>query len=777
MAERAREFSAGRARLRFMIRGAVQGVGFRPFIYRTATRLGVTGHVENTGEGVVVEAEGAPSLLEAFAQALANDAPVQAHVRSVVREVLQPLGSRNFVIRDSVAGRARSAVVLPDIATCDACLAEIFDPANRRHLYPFTNCTDCGPRYSILRDLPYDRARTTMAAFPMCADCAREYADPGDRRFHAEPTACPVCGPQMALWDRDGRVIAADGDAIEEAAGLLRGGGIVAIKGIGGFHLFVDARNGEAVKVLRARKRRPAKPFALMVPSLDDARQLCDVSVDEEALLASSAAPIVLTRRLSGAEVAEEVAPDQRVLGLMLPYAPLHHMLMRSLGFPVVATSGNVSDEPIVTDEHDALQRLHAIADAFLVHDRAIARPAEDSVMRVILGASQAIRRGRGLAPLSLTLDPGVVGECPSVLALGGHLKAAATLLRGTEAIVGAHAGDLGTLDAERRFAATLEDLEALHGMRADIVACDLHPDYATTRIAESLRRPIIRVQHHLAHVASAMAEHALGGPLLGVGWDGTGYGADGAIWGGEFLRVERGEWSRVAHLRPFRLPGSEVAAREPRRAALGMLHEALGAHAVERSDLTPVSAFSAAERVVLGRMLERGVQSPWTTSAGRLFDAFAALLGLVLVASHEGEAAMRLEALAAESEVEGAATMSYPFDIVAPREGPLVIDWVPMLRAVLRDRAAGVARAEIAMRIHVSFAAMIAAVAARLGLGMAVLSGGCFQSQLLTELAAARIEAEGLTVFLARAVPPNDGGLSLGQALWARWTASKEKS
>lgn len=769
MTEPVRKLATEQGRLRFELRGAVQGVGFRPFVYRLAKQLGLTGHVANTADGIVIEAEGNSAVLEKFERALQTSPPAHAEVRSITRQVLLQRDDDEFVIRQSMAGSTRSAIVLPDLATCDACLGEIFDPSNRRFLYPFTNCTECGPRYSILLDLPYDRANTAMSPFEMCMDCAREYGDPGDRRFHAEPVACPACGPQTALWDRQGKTVAARGEAIDQAAALIRDGGIVAVKGLGGFHLFADARNAETVQALRVRKGRAAKPFALMVPSLDAARQLCIADAQELALLASSAAPIVLLRKRPGSEVADQIAPQQRDLGLMLPYTPLHHLLMRKLGFPVVATSGNLAEEPIVMEEGDALVRLGQIADVFLVHDRAIVRAAEDSVMRVILGGSQVIRRGRGLAPLTLTLEQSAAAERPSVLAMGGHLKAAATLLCGSEATIGQHVGDLGTLEAEEKFARTIDALEALRGSRAEVTACDLHPDYATTRFAERLGRPLVRVQHHLAHIVSAMAEHGLRGPVLGIAWDGTGYGSDGTIWGGEFLLVEEGAWTRAAHLRRFRLPGAEVAVREPRRAALGMLCEVFGPDVIQRTDLPCVCDFTESERLVLRQMLKRGIQSPWTTSAGRVFDAFAALSGLTPVASHEGEAAMHLESLAE------AADDPYPFEIVASGANPLLVDWQPMLEALLRDRAAGVPRRIVAGRIHAGLAAMMVAVVARTDLSTVVLTGGCFQNRLLTELAAEQIEATGRKVVLARAVPPNDGGLSLGQALWARWSAPKE--
>jgi len=759
-------------RKRFTVRGAVQGVGFRPFVYRLAERFGLAGYVVNSGDGVVIEVEGASGCVDAFAMSLVGERPARAEITAIEEQDASLEGGSTFVILESAVSAPHGGVtLLPDIATCPACLDEIFDPANRRYLYPFTNCTDCGPRYSILTELPYDRARTTMAGFATCEACAREYGDPADRRFHAEPIACPACGPQLALWDAQGNEMAKRGEALEQAAVLIEAGSIVAVKGLGGFHLFADARNSAALQRLRERKARPTKPFAVMVASLEEAKGLCAVDEDEvaETLLASSEAPIVLLQR-NGSGVADEVAPGQNTLGLMLPYTPLHHILMRRLGFPVVATSGNLSEEPIVTTEEAALERLGAIADAFLVHDRPIARPAEDSVFRVIGGSPQAIRRGRGHAPLSLPLDRKFIGDGPSALALGGHLKSAATLLNDDQAIVGPHVGDLGSLEAERCFVQSLEHLEALSGVHADVIACDLHPDYATTHIGERMARDLVRVPHHLAHVVSVMAEHRPEGPVFGVVWDGAGYGVDGTIWGGEFLTVERGAWSRSAHMRGFRLPGSEAAMREPRRSAIGMLYEALGPEVFKCDDLAPVDAFNPVERNVLRTLLERDVQAPWTTSAGRLFDGFAALLGLTPVASHEGEAAMQLEMLAV-----GQGGDAYPFEIVSAEGAPDVIDWEPMLRAVLGDLSAGVAPGRIAGRVHASFASMISAIVERQASQDVILSGGCFQNRLLTELIMERIEETGRRVFLARQVPPNDGGLSLGQALWARWTSAQE--
>ena len=753
-------------RVRFTIRGAVQGVGFRPFIYRAATQLGLAGYVENTGSGVRVEVEGPAGVLAAFARTVEDRSPYQADVRSIEQHPIDPRGDGPFVIRDSAVTSERGTDIVPDLATCDACLDDIFNPGNRRYLYPFTNCTNCGPRYSILRDLPYDRARTTMSGFAMCADCGSEYDNPADRRFHAEPIACPACGPQMALWDGGGRETAVRTEAIEQAASIIRVGGIVAVKGVGGFHLFADARQDHVVAQLRRRKRRPTKPFALMVSCLDAAHLLCFIDAQEEQLLTSRAAPIVLLRKRPAAAVCEAVAPHQRTLGIMLPYTPLHHILMRRVAMPLIATSGNTSDAPIVTQEHEALERLGGIADAFLVHDRSIARPVEDSVARVILNAPQVLRRGRGYAPLTVELG-GAVQQGPSVLGLGGHLKSTVTLLHGTKAVVSSHIGDLDTLDAERVFMETVEQLQSLHGVRSDMAACDLHPDYASTCLGARLGRPLHQVQHHLAHAVAVMAEHGLRGPALGIVWDGSGLGADGTIWGGEFIEIDAPNWRRAAHLLPFRLPGGQAAMREPRRAGVGALHALLGPAATDRADLAPVAAFSPAERIVMRQMLERAVRAPWTSSGGRLFDACAALLDLPCVVSHEGEAAMRLEALA-----QDAAAPPYPFNVTAPKDGTCMVDWRPMLASALDDMAAGVATGRIARRMHETFAAMMAQIVNRVGYDTVVLTGGCFQNRLLTERAAKAIAATGAKVLLARAVPPNDGGLSLGQSVWARWAA-----
>ncbi len=632
-----------RIRERITVTGTVQGVGFRPFVWREASARELAGHVVNTPEGVTLEAEGPQAAIDGLVAAL-RQPPAPAVTVALTREQVAPTGEIGFAIRDSALTGSRSAAVLPDLATCEECFSEVSDPTNRRYRYPFTNCTHCGPRYSIITDLPYDRARTTMRRFVMCPECKAEYENPADRRFHAEPNACPVCGPQLALWDGQGQELAVRDDALKAAAVALRQGRIVAVKGLGGFHLMADARNEEAVRALRQRKHREEKPFAVMFASLDAIREAADPTDVEVEVLVSRERPIVLIRQRAGV-LASSVAPRNPLVGAMLPYTPLHHLLLGEVGFPVVATSGNRSDEPICIDEHEALGRLKDIADLFLVHDRPIERPVDNSVVRVIAGRPTVFRRARGLAPAVAAR-----GVKAGILAVGGHLKTTVALSTEAGVVLGQHLGDLDTAEARDAYDRGIADIQRLHDAQPMLIARDLHPDYHSTRIAETLEAPKIAIQHHVAHVASCMAEHHLEPPVLGVSWDGTGYGTDGTVWGGEFLLVTADGWKRVGHLRPFRLPGGEAAVREPRRSAIGLLHAAFGADAFAMTDLAPVAAFTPTERKALAAMLDRGLNAPVTTSAGRLFDAVGALLGLRQTTSHEGQAAMELEWAASTS-------------------------------------------------------------------------------------------------------------------------------
>ncbi len=752
--------NALRGRERIAVTGNVQGVGFRPFVWREASARGLAGHVVNTPEGVTLEVEGPAEAIDALVAAL-KDPPPPAATVTLTRQVVEPTGETGFAIRDSALGGTRSAAVLPDLATCEECFAEISDPANRRHRYPFTNCTHCGPRYSIITDLPYDRQRTTMRRFVMCPDCQREYEDPADRRFHAEPNACPVCGPQLALWNGEGTVLAERDDALRAAAAALAEGSIVAVKGLGGFHLMADARNEDAVRALRRRKHREEKPFAVMFASLDALVEAADPTDTEVEVLTSRERPIVLVRQRPNA-LAGSVAPGNPLVGAMLPYTPLHHLLLDGLGFPVVATSGNRSDEPICTDELEALARLAGIADLFLVHDRPIERPVDDSVVRVIAGKPTVFRRARGLAPAVAAR-----GVRPGILAVGGHLKTTVALSTEAGVVLGQHLGDLDTIQARDAYDRGIADIQRLHDARPTLIARDMHPDYHSTRVAEGLAAPKVAIQHHLAHVASCMAEHGLEPPVLGVSWDGTGYGTDGTVWGGEFLLVTADGWRRVGYLRPFRLPGGEAAVREPRRSALGLLHAAFGADAFAMTDLAPVATFAPAERRALATMLERGLNAPVTTSAGRLFDAVAALLRLRQTTSHEGQAAMELEWAAEAGTAPHDKEREYRIAITE-ENGVIILDWQPLVEALIADIRAGIARERAAAQFHDALALAIAATAARIGETTVVLSGGCFQNGRLTEKALTALNAAGLVPVRQERVPPNDGGLALGQAWWA---------
>lgn len=760
----------GIRRLRVTLHGAVQGVGFRPFVYRLAREMSLPGWVVNSASGVFIEVEGPQHRLEQFLDALCREKPPRAFIQSLEHSYLDPVGYRTFEIRESDAAGKKSALVLPDIATCPDCLREVFDPTNRRYLYPFTNCTHCGPRYTIIEALPYDRANTSMKVFAMCPRCRHEYEHPEDRRFHAQPNACPECGPVLELWDAGGGTLARHHDALLRVADAIRDGRIVAIKGIGGFHLVVDARNEEAVRLLRRRKHREEKPFALMYRDLAAVEKVCEVSAAEARLLESPEAPIVLLRRRSGSAgapngfPAPSVAPNNPYLGVMLPYSPLHHMLVRELGFPIVATSGNLSDEPICIDEHEALRRLRGIADVFLVHNRPIVRHADDSIARLVSGRAMVLRRARGFAPLPVPLPERMTTEADTILAVGAHLKNTVALVNGRNAFISQHIGDLETFEAYEAFKRVIADFERLYACRPAQVVCDLHPDYLSTQYARGADAGARGIQHHVAHVASCMAENDLDGELLGVAWDGTGYGTDGTIWGGEFFVLRDGTFVRAAHVRPFPLPGGDAAIKEPRRTALGILYEMMGESAFEQTGIASVAAFGPAERTLLRRALRQHINAPLTSSVGRLFDAVASLIGLRQHVRHEGQAAMELEFAIADLQTDEA----YPFEVRSASEdgrSVLVIDWEPMIRRVLADVNAGTTGALIAARFHNMLVETVVTIAQSMALPRVVLSGGCFQNKYLSEHLIARLQRMGFRPYWHQRVPPNDGGIALGQA------------
>ena len=754
-------------RARAVVRGAVQGVGFRPFVYRLAKELGLDGWVLNSAQGVFIEVEGAGSLLREFLVRLEREKPPRAIIQSLEFSFLDAVGYDGFTIRASDERGAKTVLILPDIATCPDCLAEIFQSGNRRYRYPFTNCTHCGPRFTIIEELPYDRPHTSMRKFKMCPECEGEYHDPEDRRFHAQPNGCPACGPRLELWDGGGNVLARHDEALHRAAAEIRSGRIVALKGLGGFQLVADARNETAVRELRVRKRRSEKPFALMYPTLELAREHCRISELEERLLVSPEAPIVLLQRWSP-PLAPSIAPGNPTLGVMLPTTPLHHLLLRELGFPVIATSGNLSDEPICTDEYQAPVRLGGIADYFLVHDRPIVRPVDDSVVRVVRGREMVVRRARGYAPLPVHLKK----PLPCVLAVGAHLKNTVALSLGHETFLSQHIGDLETSEAHAAFRAVAADLPRLYEATPEIVACDLHPDYLSTKYAAQLAAqagaPLHPVQHHWAHVLSCMAENEVEFPALGVAWDGTGYGPDGTIWGGEFLLAGEKSFERVAHFRPFRLPGGEAAIRQPRRAALGVLYEIGGAEALSRNDLAPVRDFSESDLALIRQMLTKGLQAPVTSSAGRLFDAVASLAGLRQQVSFEGQAAMELE-----FAIQSCVGEAYSFQIISC--SPSVIDWRPMIEEIVDDVRAGQPVGVIAGKFHNALVEIIVAVARHVGQTRVVLTGGCFQNRYLTERSVQRLLEAGFRPYWHQRVPTNDGGIALGQVVDAARALTRE--
>jgi hydrogenase maturation protein HypF len=747
------------------VHGIVQGVGFRPFVFGLAARLRLGGSVKNQTGNVLIEVEGEPASLECFLEALTDQAPPLAQVERLSWEPRALRGERHFRIEPSdAADPAAPIFVSPDVATCPDCLAELLDANDRRFGYPFLNCTNCGPRLTIITGAPYDRPRTTMASFAMCAACRAEYDDPTNRRFHAQPTACAACGPRLELRGAGGEPVASD-DPLADFVVALSAGAIGALKGLGGYHLACDARNSATVAELRRRKHRDEKPFAVMVPDLATALALCEVGAGERELLRSPARPIVLLRKRAAGTVAEEVAPRNPWLGVMLPYTPLHSLLLRAAdGIPLVMTSGNRSDEPIAYRDEEALEKLAGIADWFLLHNRPIHVRCDDSVTRVVAGLELPVRRSRGYAPRPIPLPL----DCPCpILAVGGQLKATFALGRGRQAFLSHHLGDLDYYEAYRAFVRDVGLYEDLFAVRPECLVHDLHPDYATTRYAQERAAEkgtrLLAVQHHHAHLASCMAEHGLDESVIGVTFDGTGYGTDGTVWGGEFLVGDYRQFRRAAHLRFVGMPGGDQAIRAPWRMALAHLADAGVRHAPFSARLVP------AELRTVERMLERRFRTPLTSSMGRLFDAVASLAGVADRVSYEGQAAVQLEGLTAGIAPAGA----YPFAVEQESaedsgETCFAIDTRPLITAVADEACQQVDAALIARRFHATVVDLIAQVCERLreatGLGAVVLSGGVFLNALLTAEVSSRLRADSFRVYRHRLVPPNDGGLSLGQ-------------
>lgn len=740
------------------VRGTVQGVGFRPWLYRIAHEEGVSGRVRNDVSGVTIEAFGSPAALTAFLRRIESDRPPAAEVREVRARAIPPERAQGFEIVASEAIGERRVSIPADLATCPECLAELRDPRDRRYRYAFTNCTHCGPRYTIARDVPYDRPSTTMAGFAMCARCRHEYEDPADRRFHAQPIACPSCGPRLRLQVATSGEVVAAADPVAAAAAALREGRTVAVKGLGGYHLACDAGSSSAVHRLRERKRRDEKAFAVMVRDLAAARELAVLSDAEERLLSCVERPIVLVRRRRDAVLAPEVAPGNPLLGILLAYTPLHELLLEAFGGPLVMTSGNLSEEPMAAGDGEARERLSGIADLFLAHDRAIENRCDDSVSRVIAGRPTLLRRSRGYVPRPIPLSRPVARP---ILACGAQLKNAFCLAAGDEAWLGPHIGDLDNLEASRAFEEQVERLQRFLGIRPELIAHDLHPDYVSTGYAQRRPEPAkIAIQHHHAHVASALAEHGVVGPALGLAWDGTGYGSDGTAWGGELLLVDGGSFERLATLRPIRLAGGDEAIRQVWRITLAALDDAFdGAPPLERLRL--FDSVPDRERAVVRRLLATGLNAPMAHGAGRYFDAVGAL-GLARPrASYEGQVALEWNLLLDDGE-----TGSYPFEL---QEGPRCpqADLRPLVRAAAEDVAGGVAAPVVSARFHnamadVAVALLLGAAAGRAKLPI-VLTGGCFQNAELVERVERRLAGTREVLRHGR-VPPGDGGVALGQ-------------
>jgi hydrogenase maturation protein HypF len=759
-------------RYRMRVAGVVQGVGFRPFVHRLATELGLAGYVGNDTEGVVVEVEGTPRLIESFEARLVGEAPALARIFEVRSATVEAMGERGFrIVASSDEGGGRT-FVSPDVAVCGDCLAELFDPADRRYRYPFVNCTNCGPRFTITRTLPYDRPNTTMSGFSLCEACSLEYQDPTDRRFHAQPVACATCGPRLWFEGPGGAIGEADA-ALAAVQEIFAAGGIVAMKGLGGYHLACDAGSGAVVRELRRRKRRPEKPFAVMARDLAVAERLAVIDAHEASLLVSAQAPIVLLPRRPEGPLAEEVAPDNPYVGILLPYTPMHHLLFRSVPGrrgPVpdvlVMTSGNLSDEPICYDHADALGRLGRIADAWLVHDRPIHVPCDDSVVRVEGGHELPLRRSRGYAPLPVRLP----FEVAPMLATGGELKNTFCLASGRDAWMSQHIGDMGSLDTLSAFERSTRQFADVYDVDARDVATDAHPGYQTRRWAEEHAPDrLAPVQHHHAHIAAVMVEHGVGADerVIGFAFDGTGYGTDGAIWGGEVLLAGYGTFERAGHLRYVALPGGDASIRKPYRAALAHL---FAAGIPWASDLAPVQAAAVEERAVIARQLERDVQCVRSSSMGRLFDAVSSLLGVRQTVSYEAQAAIELEMVAATHLHDAG---DYRFEVAQGE-----IDATGVLRSIVADQRRGRPVGALAAGFHVAVARLIGDLAERLrrqtGLDQVALSGGVFQNVLLVRLARAELTARGLRTITHRMVPPNDGGLALGQVAVAAHRLSR---
>lgn len=752
--------------VRISARGVVQGVGFRPFVYGLAKRHNLNGWVCNTSEDVKIEVEGDRETLDLFISDLEHKAPPLARIENISFSFDAPAGYKGFEIRQSVAHPGKYQLVSPDIATCQPCLEDVFTLSNRRYCYPFTNCTNCGPRFTIIKDIPYDRTLTTMSAFKMCPDCQCEYEDPMERRFHAQPNACPVCGPQLQLVDNTGNILECD-DIIRKTAGLLNDGRIIAIKGLGGFLLACNAESTAAVTLLRQRKRRPSKPFAMMVKDLDEAQKHGEIDEAEGKLLKSPQSPIVLLRWRAGSTICREVAPGIKFIGLMLPYTPLHHLILKEVNFPLVMTSGNISEEPIAGENSEALRRLGNIADYFLLHNRDIYSTYDDSVATVADHTPQLIRRARGYAPFPITLS----NNSPQILACGAEEKNTFCLTRDNHAFVSQHIGDMENLETVEHYERTVELYKRLFRIQPEIIAYDLHPEYLPTKYAlkqiEKTGMLAAPVQHHHAHIVSCLADAGVDGPAIGLAFDGTGYGSDGKIWGGEFLIADDKSFKRVGQLEYLPLPGGSAAIKKPYRTAVAYILALLGENALDRR-LGFLNSVGNVELELIRKQVESSLNSPLTSSMGRLFDAVSAMAGIRLAIDYEAQAAIEMEMKAYEADDEKGC---YPFGITGDADYQIVL-LHDLVSTVLNDLLRGCGAPAVSMRFHNTIAAMSRDICLRIeentGLDTIALSGGCFQNRLLLRKVTAALKSAGFNVLAHSQVPCNDGGISLGQAVIA---------
>ncbi|MEN6320534.1 MAG: carbamoyltransferase HypF [Syntrophaceae bacterium] len=748
-------------RVRYLFSGVVQGVGFRPFIYRMATKHSLSGFVQNRSDGVIAEVEGPTGAVASFISGVNAELPPLADVSGISCEEVEIQNDTVFRIIESEAHGPAKVLITPDIATCSECFMELFDPTDRRFRYPFINCTNCGPRLTIIKDIPYDRINTSMNCFPLCPLCRKEYENPADRRFHAEPNACPACGPSLRLLDETGNPLP-DRDPLRQAIALLCDGYVLAIKGLGGFHLAVDAANDEALQRLRSRKYREEKPLAIMVKNLDAASRITWIGNEEEALLCSPQRPIVLARKKETRKISPAVAPGVSDLGIMLPYTPVHHMLLEKHFQALVMTSANQVDEPICITNREAIKRLHGIADYFLVHNRDILVRCDDSIATVSAGIKRILRRSRGFAPKPIVLKK----SYPEILALGPQMKTTICILKGNLAFLSPHIGDMETPEARDFHQESLTLMQKIAESRPEIIACDLHPAYYTTKLAENLGASrIIQVQHHHAHIVSCMAENGIEGEVIGIAMDGTGYGTDGSVWGGEFLIADEAVFTRAGHIRTYVLPGGEKAIREPWRIAASLLKETYGVNwqdFAKKLNIVPQESYYG----MMDRIMTQKFNSPMTSSLGRLFDGVAAILGIRHTVTFEGQAAMELEALA-----KNKTDNILPFDI-SESGAVLCLDFSSMIRGIVDEVLAGRGRGEIAYAFHMSltvaFCRMAETIRKKTGINRIVLSGGCFQNRILTEGVITELEKSGFAVFFHEILPTNDGCISLGQAVCA---------